>query len=626
MNINAAKTFALLANYPLPLDTKREPVLFYKEQDEEQCYLRPMKEKNLSWCQRIKRFFWYADFSFKNADTLLEIALTHLETLPPTTDRALVDNVRGWCRYIKVRAISEKEGRKIEPLDIDSEKKIAQLFEKIFPKPAPSIIPPKPEEPEHKPTEPILEEGVVKREALSLLSANPAKVRGIVNQGNWCYLNAFVQAALASSRFRETMELCLKDFTQKIETLEHEILELQKESQATLDALGLTAVQIKKLESQIEFYENKKTQNLSSAEHAEVEKGLSEIELPQGVCVDAIKKAGALLQKLHHTEEKKRGLPGIKVRVELLLALFDALRKPDLDGKLTPLWRKSALNDFVRSFEQTGSFFYEILASHCQYDPSELINALCLNDLLDAKTPTIQEINIRQKKEIPSEETLRREAEAQQPLDIQEIFIKAVDSPKKFTDFLVYIAPPEPLPHTLSLQQMFTGILDTYSVEKDKKTIVHQVENKALFDGDAGVSRKELFSTTLYTDMLIHRSLSLQGEAPGVLTLRINRFDNTLNKKRFSLTIPFRLEVPFTDKRPSAIYLLRSAMIHKGLFLRSGHFFTYETDLESVDATTGRPTRFVCKNDDDVTLVPEEKAMHHIQSDAYILFYDKITP
>jgi hypothetical protein len=552
--------------------------------------------------------FSLGGFNPESVDTLLNVALEHFGPVPSTTDPKQVINAKLWYRRLKLRRAR---------LDPVTEKKIESVFQDIYPHSSSEqghdahsdfSIPPAPTS--------TLPKGQVKKEALSLNPTDPLKGRGIVNQGNWCYLDSFVQAACASTRLKEMLESSINEVVERVSKLDQEIIDLTHKRKTILNTFRLSMNEIKTRADKLIYLEDKLTYNLSSKEREEIKKQLLQIKLPEGVTQSELKIAGKLLRKLETKEAAKAGILSAKKRVEKLLTLFQDLKNPDPNGKFSPLSKDSALTCFVDSFKKTESPFYKYIISHSQEDPTELINALCLPDLLGEMTPELEEKSVRQKQ--------TQKADEQKPLTIEEIRIKEIDTPRPIKHIYVPISLPVPVPPTISLQQMFTGFLDTFSVEKDKEQIADQTENKAFFDGDAGVDRKQAFLKAKYDDILIQRSISLVRNPPACLLLSINRFDDAQRKRTFQIQTPFRLVVPFVDKPSPAIYLLRSAVIHRGNAIKDGHFFTFVTDLTSVDAISGEPTSFVCKNDETVYSVSASYAMSQIQRDVYILFYDRV--
>ena len=529
------KTFFTLISCPRLLDNQGDFFVFYRVREKEgsQFSLSVARKQDLSLMQKIRKLFGSKDFDAAVLDDLAEKGLKQLHLSRSSMSSEGIENAKAWCRYLKLRA-----GKKTH---LEIEQCVNDLFQHIF-----SVEHTKnPSSGKSESASLYLE--AVQKEASSLKPRDPARVCGIVNKRNWCYLNSFLQASCASQRFHEMLQ----------------------------ERLLMSPTKLARLTKQLSDPNNQKKFSLISS------------------TIEGMKRAAC--------------------RMKPLLSLYQALLLPD--GVTHSLLPEKNLTDFIAAFRTTKSFFYQALQNHSQEDPTELFTALCIDDLLTERTAVWKEITTRRHNEM-SEASF---------LPFRSIFIKAIDKPRELLETAIQVTPPEGENQLFSLPSIFTGVGDTYSLEKDKKAISNQEENQAFFDGEAGSGRKKAFLLTKHADIPITRRLSLVGEPPKALPILVNRFNQYGTKRTFEMVVPFRLKIPFEDQRPPAVYLLRSAIIHLGSFLSSGHFCAISVDLNSIDPKTGEPTRFIKHDDQSIQEISAKTAMQHIQKRGNMLFYDRVS-
>lgn len=615
MQVNTAITLLTLANSPI--ESEGSKVILYRRKEGNQCYLVAARERDLTLYQKILKFFRFHDFRLETVNSLLDEAAKDIDNL-----RCILRNLRGSERFSKwYFYVKQKMGGKLRDLagKNEADQKTAEAFKLILSQAGLTqqqrigLIP-----------ERLLPEGVARQEALSLHPTDPSRVRGIRNQGNWCFLDAFVQAANASSRFRELLQKRKKGAAAEIKKLSVDLARLesrkQKISKAFLDDEKSTIA----LAQKIGDLEEKITYNTTTLEHAALEERLRALKLPQRATLKSVKKAGALLQEMKVKNDKVLHMVQAKERIEALLCLFAKLNTPNKKGKLSTLCEKSALNRFVETFKSTGSSFSALLESHNQQDSSELLAQLGIEDLTAETTPLSEEEAGRERRDLSSPDPVSQDQHESLP-DIKKLFIPGVDQPTKQEGCFIQIKPPALTPpQGFRLQDAFRGFEDFISVARNKQAIADNPRNKRFFGGDSGKELKERFLRADYRDIIVERRLSLSGEPPPSIPVQIGRYDDYGRKRAFSMDIPFRLEIPCKATSKVAVYLLRSAVIHSGSTPFSGHYYSYAPDLRSVDRLTNQPTRFVKLDDSFVSSVDASEAMRKMAKDGYLLFYDRV--
>jgi ubiquitin C-terminal hydrolase len=115
---------------------------------------------------------------------------------------------------------------------------------------------------------------------------------------------------------------------------------------------------------------------------------------------------------------------------------------------------------------------------------------------------------------------------------------------------------------------------------------------------------------------LCHEKLEFMA-VPPVLTLQLGRFDGAKNKLTKAVTFPEMLDLaPFMFTKETALYELRSVILHLGSDSESGHYVAYCRTGQSHDS-------WVLFDDCYVAPATLEEVLSK-KEEVYVLFYDRI--
>ena len=612
MQTNPAFTLFSLTN-PLVASDGQEVVAYRTKIDGKEC-IAVRKKSDLRWYQRFFRFFHLKDFRDSTIKRLIKEALGHVDVvkgcLKNKDDR---DRFKDWYRDVEFRLkrvhVEDGDDDKIQKINDKIDSKMKVLFKEDAPSGTlpqqPRVVAPVPQNPLAART---------KEEAALLRPVDPTKVRGIHNQGNWCYLDSFVQAVNASGRFKHMLESRLQGVDAICAALEEEKKDLESKIPLPLRD---------NVEKSLEL-----ARKIEELEKKHADKELRELSLPEGVTQDLLKGAKEHLEKFVRIKRKIEEIKNAQTRAQALLDLCKGLHQPNIQKKYPALGDDPTLNAFVCSFETAAQSFFRGLCEHIQQDVPELWAQLAVDDLLTEAPVVFEEIQDREKENVSGDKSSTK-------VEPECLFIPSIDTQRKDPGSAVHIEMPKVAPIDFSLQQFFMkrsdhGLSDYVPLKGELDAIIGNERNKSFFSGEEGKVRAQEFReeiSRLDTLIPVEKKKVLVGEAPPCLPILVGRYgyEGSHGKKEHSpLKIPFRLEVPYGDPaKDPAVYLLRSVVVHEGE-LNGGHYTAYAPDLTSIDATTGEPTRYAFMNDASVSSVPSATAMKAIDTNGYVLFYDRV--
>jgi len=176
-----------------------------------------------------------------------------------------------------------------------------------------------------------------------------------------------------------------------------------------------------------------------------------------------------------------------------------------------------------------------------------------------------------------------------------------------------------------SLQTVFFGGV-AFREKLETEPICHHERNHALTGDHIEALQKQDYIS-------VFRRILLFDKIPAVLPIQLARFYSEYifdkhgsvkgirqKKNQMQVDVPYRLIVECHGKGRFE-YVLKSAVLHLGATMRSGHYVAYIPDHKTI-GESGRPRKWTRHSDSHTELVSRSKGIKEIQKSAYILFYD----